>query len=125
MIAGQIRRLSSALEPLPGNNKCLGNQKGWGWEGRGGAWESDCSILETPTTQRTVENSQLGDKKTKRCVNGISWPLATRGTNRNRELGVWGCVREDVGGGGGQASHRFLLGVKNVLIPDNKLRRTN
>lgn len=30
MIAGQIRRLSSALEPLPGNNKCLGNQKGGG-----------------------------------------------------------------------------------------------
>lgn len=93
MIAGQIRRLSSALEPLPGNNKCLGNQKGerggcWG----GGAWESDCSILETPTTQRTVENSQLGDNKTKRCVKEISWPLATSGTNRNRELGVWGCV---------------------------------
>lgn len=104
MIAGQIRRLSSALEPLPGNNKCLGNQRGGRGggvgvgEGRGGAWASDCSILEAPTTQRTVENSQLGDKKTKRRAKEISWPLATSGTNTNRELGgSVGVGREDVG----------------------------
>lgn len=65
MIAGQIRRLSSALEPLPGNNKCLGNQKGWGCEGRGGAWESDCSILETPTTPEDGGEFPAGGQKNK------------------------------------------------------------
>lgn len=93
MIAGQIRRLSSALEPLPGNNKCLGNQRGWGWggEGRGGAWESDCSILETPTTQKTVENSQLGDKKQSDALtksHGRSPPVAQTETGSWRYGGV-------------------------------------
>lgn len=117
MIAGQIRRLSSALEPLPANNKCLGNQKGVGGGGEGwgaglvgGSLIAAFSVKETATTQRTVENSQLGGNKTKRRrVKEISWPLGTGGTNRNGEFGDWGsvCVREgEWGGEGGVRSCR-------------------
>lgn len=60
MIAGQIKRLSSASEPLPGNNKCLGNQE-WG----GG--ESDCCIFKLRDTNRTEDGGEFpaGGRKNK------------------------------------------------------------
>lgn len=70
MIAGQIKRLSSASEPLPGNNKCLGNQD-WlgerGVVGSGWAWESDCSVFKLRDTSHAKDGGEFpaGGRKNK------------------------------------------------------------
>lgn len=124
MIAGQIKRLSSASESLPGNNKCLGNQY-WlgerGVVGRGSAWESDCSIFKLRDGNHAKDGGEFpagGRKKQSHALkksHGNLAPLAQTHTN----VGLGG-----LGGAEGEGLS-FLLRVKNVLIPDNMVHHTN
>lgn len=128
MIAGQIKRLSSASESLPGNNKCLGNQYwlggGGAVVGRGSAWESDCSIFKLRDTNQAKDGGEFpagGRKKQSDALkksHGNLAPLAQ--THTSAGLGGLG----GLGGAEGEGLS-FLLRVKNVLIPDNMVHHTN
>lgn len=63
MIAGQIRGLKYALEPLPGNNKCCSNQKRMSLRKEKKTAPCDCGVFRLrDVTSSAMENSQLAQK---------------------------------------------------------------